>query len=368
MVAGNTTDTTYYMGSFEYKNGELNQIFTSEGRVRYDATTGEFNYDYYLKDHLGNTRVLFTDDGSGNAEALQVNNYYPFGMRFNQAPEMQSQENDYLYNGKEKQAFGLDWYDYGARFYDPALARWHVVDPMAEKYESWSVYQYVRNNPILRIDPNGMDDYKINKETGAMELVKETDDKKDRVLKTDGEGNVKRKGDGLFGFLVRDSEKGKAKVAFGGIQQGILEDGMNLKTENNIIDVNGEGQPTEKGVEAFALKLSEHIGKEIGGAYFSGGSNKITNITLGMYKNNRKKKTTSSGHDLGFRKGLNLKGFFHTHPTIGGDKTNRIKPHTKDKTFRNNALRKNPNLRFYIITKPLNYGDAYPMKIDYTEY
>jgi hypothetical protein len=32
------------------------------------------------------------------------------------------------------------------------------VDPLAEKYYSWTPYQYVRGNPILRIDPNGMYD------------------------------------------------------------------------------------------------------------------------------------------------------------------------------------------------------------------
>jgi len=45
----------------------------------------------------------------------------------------------------------LDTYDYGARMYDPALGRWHVVDPFAEKHISWSVDNYLLNNPILLI-------------------------------------------------------------------------------------------------------------------------------------------------------------------------------------------------------------------------
>ena len=155
MVSGATSDTTYYMGAFEYKNDRLNQVFTEEGRIRYDDANDAYNYDYYLKDHLGNIRVVFTGDGNGNAEALQVNNYYPFGMRFNQAPEKQSQSNDYLYNGKELQKFGLNWYDYGARFYDPALARWHSIDPRSEELNNLTPYNYVANSPIIANDPDG---------------------------------------------------------------------------------------------------------------------------------------------------------------------------------------------------------------------
>lgn len=145
-----------YVGTFIYENNQLSFIQTSEGRLVPDGEEG-FNYEYALKDHLGNTRVLLSQSG----EVLQDQSYYPFGLSMGAElsfeNNLSSPKNNYLYNSKELQMdFDLGWYDYGARFYDPALGRWHVIDPLSEKYYSNSPYNYVLNRPIIAIDPDGM--------------------------------------------------------------------------------------------------------------------------------------------------------------------------------------------------------------------
>ena len=109
-------------------------------------------YEYHIKDHLGNTRIVVSQNGV----ELQQSAYYPFGMSFMQTNS--GSDNKYLYNGKELQddLLGntqLDWYDYGARMYDPQIGRWHCPDPLNQFY---SPYVYAANNPVVLIDPSGM--------------------------------------------------------------------------------------------------------------------------------------------------------------------------------------------------------------------
>ncbi len=49
----------------------------------------------------------------------------------------------------------VNCYDYGKRFYDPALGRFTTIDPLSEKYTPMSPYAYTANNPIKYIDPDG---------------------------------------------------------------------------------------------------------------------------------------------------------------------------------------------------------------------
>ena len=69
----------------------------------------------------------------------------------------------FKYNGKEFDSKnGLNWYDYGARHYDATLGKWHVVDPLADKYYGYSPYAYFLNNPVKYIDFLGCDTIPAN--------------------------------------------------------------------------------------------------------------------------------------------------------------------------------------------------------------
>ena len=90
---------------------------------------------------------------------VQETHYDPWGLELKELGFQAGgiKVNKYLYNGKEYiEDNGLQFYDYGARMYDPSIGRWSVFDPMASYKPGWTPYRFGFNNPIRFVDPNGL--------------------------------------------------------------------------------------------------------------------------------------------------------------------------------------------------------------------
>jgi RHS repeat-associated protein len=95
---------------------------------------------YYLNDHLGSAAVVINSSGT----VRDKHKYQAFGG------------SDGASVGKPlDEELDLDWYYYGARYYDPSIGRFPSMDPLHGKYPGWSPYAYCLNNPVRNVDPDG---------------------------------------------------------------------------------------------------------------------------------------------------------------------------------------------------------------------
>ena len=162
----------------------LDCAVTSAGRiVRENTADGSSTYkvQHYLRDHLGSVRAVIDGD---TGTVIEASDYYPFGKRIQVTDPVSepvegsqhaaepavapvatatseastSSPNRWRFYGKEDQSFlgaSIPLLDFGARMYNPAIARWTASDPMSEKYYGISPYVYCANNPILFTDIAG---------------------------------------------------------------------------------------------------------------------------------------------------------------------------------------------------------------------
>ena len=175
----------------------LDCAVTSAGRIASETSAaGTVSYRplIHLCDHLGSVRSVIDGD---TGTVVEASDYYPFGKRITPPPvaepvEATSQSatspNRWLFSGKESQSFlyaNIPLLDFGARMYNPTIARWTTSDPMSEKYYGISPYVYCLGNPISIIDPNGMDIWTMD-EKGNVVWVKESDDHRLYYMNNDG--------------------------------------------------------------------------------------------------------------------------------------------------------------------------------------
>jgi RHS repeat-associated protein len=183
------------MGGFQYVAGKLSFFPHAEGYI--NVTVGRkgaitYNYVYQYKDHLGNNRLSYAiaeDQFFGQPTQftiLEENHYYPFGLKHSnyntnqyqfvevengtdyyinitQVPAGGVSNYKYKYLGQELQdELGLNWYSYKWRNADPALGRFFGIDPISEDYYYQTNYQFASNNPVWKIEIEGLEGQMTN--------------------------------------------------------------------------------------------------------------------------------------------------------------------------------------------------------------
>jgi RHS repeat-associated protein len=167
---------------------------------------------YYIYDHLGNSRVVYTPNiscdgglGSGNPDVTywlnSVIDYFPYGKVLRQyVPENPRERFLTTYHERDYET-GLDYR--GARFYDSDVGRFLSLDPLAAKFGDLSPYNYVFSNPIKYIDPLGLEPQLTG--TSSMFGNQEEQEEERNRQYDDGEYAVNA-------YIVNDTKNSEKKV------------------------------------------------------------------------------------------------------------------------------------------------------------
>jgi len=140
--------TIYIERLYECVNGVCTKnIMSGNQMIAQVSSDGTY---YYYTDHLGSSSII-TDSAGNKDEDIY---YYPYGEIKTNTGSINAR---YKFTGKEFDAeSGL--YYYGARYYDPKLARFTSADtivPIPFYPQTYNRYAYAYNNPIVLRDLDG---------------------------------------------------------------------------------------------------------------------------------------------------------------------------------------------------------------------
>jgi RHS repeat-associated protein len=123
---------------------------------------------YELSNHLGNVLAVISDrklqvlDANMSlghyftADIWASTDYFPFGSQMRERT-WKVEVYRFDFNGKETD-LETALQDYGFRIYNPGIAKFLSVDPLASEYPWYTPYQFAGNKPIVFVDIDGLEE------------------------------------------------------------------------------------------------------------------------------------------------------------------------------------------------------------------
>jgi RHS repeat-associated protein len=160
MLGAGNKQLAVYNGLQTSHCGEFEEVFFypseyitygSEGYSNI-VTKPDGTKEYYVFDQLGSVIGKFNQAG----DMVARYEYEPFGNVFGLDD---TPRNSFIDKEKDKES---KLSDFGVRKYDVLLGRFTSIDPLWEKYYGLTPYNYCGNNPLIAVDPSGLE-YYVNK-------------------------------------------------------------------------------------------------------------------------------------------------------------------------------------------------------------
>jgi RHS repeat-associated protein len=207
-----------------FATGEKVRMVYSGGQLvaEYDLTTGSLKKEYVYggkgllatvepgtgtryttSDHLGSPRVVTNSSGG----VVSRHDYMPFGEELGAGAGARTTAMGFVVNDGVRQKFtskerdtetGLDYFN--ARYYASSQGRFPSPDPLyytslrPSDPQQFNLYSYVRNAPLVMVDPDGRDGYLKAETQEAFEKGKREVKRVAPGTRIDGDGKIHKPG------------------------------------------------------------------------------------------------------------------------------------------------------------------------------
>ena len=156
-----TDDNKWFLNTVVHCDSDiLLPVLRKDSAIMAHQASGTYCYH---SDHLGSATWITT----GAGQPVEYLHYLPYGELWGDQRTTSYSER-FRFTGKERDTeTGYDYF--GARYYSSTLPTWLSVDPLSDKYPNVSPYAYCNWNPVIKVDPNGMDEWTLNYKDGQFQ-------------------------------------------------------------------------------------------------------------------------------------------------------------------------------------------------------